>query len=484
MMGLIWENPLKRPVVLASVAGMMNTAETRSAARAAWGAIRPDLEKAFDSFWHMPELAGMEARSAEALCQWLEDHGFTMTRGAGGIPTAFVARKGSGTGPRIAILAEYDALPGLANEVKCGRAPTGQVAGHGCGHNHIGPANTAAAIAAASLNLRGEIAVIGCPAEEILWGKVALLKQGVFDGFDAILTSHGDYQNGAVSRPCQAMVTTEYVFLGEAGHGGKAGPRNALNAAEDAVRAIHAAIAQSCPGVSVKHVLRIAGIMPSITPDETRLWITCRNVGLDEARRAHGLITGACRAAAVQANCGFREQFISECRGYLANDALANVLQACLEQVGPPKWTDDEISFMRGLSAAASPGETFTLDRGLKLYKDDADYYGQDDGEVSWRIPLGRVNWAYPEQVPIHHWAWTALSGHSAGHRGALMASEALAMAAVELLTDPAIIGAAKAELASRSRNVNIDMPRLGAWNTMTKAPATFWDASWTEVTP
>jgi aminobenzoyl-glutamate utilization protein B len=458
--------------------------EARLAARGAWAALRPDLEKAFDSFWHMPELAGMETRSAEALCGWLEAHGFAITRGAGGIPTAFVARKGSGTGPRIAILAEYDALPGLGNDVSSNRAPTGQVAGHGCGHNHIGPANTAAAIAVASLNLAGEIAVIGCPAEEILWGKVALLKQGVFDGFDAILTSHGDYQNGAASRPCQAMVTTEYVFLGEAGHGGKAGPRNALSAAEDAVRAINEAMVQSCPGVSVKHVLRIAGIMPSITPDETRLWITCRNVELEEVRRAHGLITEACRSAAANANCGFREQFISECRGYLANDALAHVLQGCLEELGPPRWSEDEITFMRDLSAAASPGEVFTLDQGLKLYDEDADYYGQDDGEVSWRIPLGRVNWAYPEQVPIHHWAWTALSGHKAGHRGALMASEALAMAAAQLLAEPSVIGIAKTELASRTRNRDIDMPRLGAWNTMTKAPATFWDASWNEVTP
>ncbi len=463
---------------------MMNTAKTRAAARAAWQPLKPELLAAFDRFWRMPELAGMETRSAEALCGWLEQHCFAVTRGAGGIPTAFVARKDSGTGPRIAILAEYDALPGLGNEVSCGRAPTGQPAGHGCGHNHIGPANTAAAIAAASLGLPGEIAVIGCPAEEILWGKVALLKQGVFDGFDAILTSHGDYQNGAASRPCQAMVTTEYVFLGQAGHGGKAGPRNALSAAEAAVRAIGAAMAQSCPGVSVKHVLRIAGIMPSITPDEARLWITCRNVELDEVRRAHGLITDACRAAAAETNCGFREQFISECRGYLANDALADVLQDCLVKIGPPQWTVDEITFMRDLSAAASPGEAFTLDRSLKLYNEDADYYGQDDGEVSWRIPLGRVNWAYPEQVPIHHWAWTALSGHSAGHRGALMASEALAMAAAQLLADPSIIVAAKAELASRTRHMNIDMPRLGAWNTMTKAPASFWDASWTEVTP
>lgn len=463
---------------------MAPTLETDEPARAAWAALKPELEQQFELLWHMPELAGMEVRSSAALTDWLEAHGFRVQRAPGGIPTAFVARKGTGKGPRIAILAEYDALPGLGNQAACGRSPTGQAAGHACGHNHIGPANTAAAIAAASLGIPGEIAVIGCPAEEILWGKVALLKRGVFEGFDAILTSHGDYQNGAILRPCQSVVSTEYVFLGAAGHGGKAGPRNSLTAAERAMQDARAALAAVCPNVPVKHVLRMGGIMPSITPDEARLWITCRHVDIAETRRAHGIITDACRAAAAATGTVLREQFISECRGYLANDTLAHVLHECLGLIGPPRWPDDELAFMRDLCEAASPGDGFTLDRGLKLHTEDADYYGQDDGEVSWRIPLGRVNWAYPEQVPIHHWAWTALSGHSAGHRGALMASEALGLAAARLLADPAIITHAKSELARRARNLEIDMPRLGAWKTMTENPQSFWNASWTEVTP
>ena len=121
------------------------------------------------------------------------------------------------------------------------------------------------------------------------------------------------------------------------------------------------------------------------------------------------------------------------------------------------------------------------LDRGVHYFDSGADYYGQDDGEVSWRIPLGRVNWAYPKQVPIHHWAWTALSGHRASSPGPLAASQALAMAATTLLAEPGIIETAKQELISRVEGTDLSEPRIGAMETLTKNPEAFWSASWVE---
>jgi aminobenzoyl-glutamate utilization protein B len=100
---------------------------------------------------------------------------------------------------------------------------------------------------------------------------------------------------------------------------------------------------------------------------------------------------------------------------------------------------------------------------------------------VSWRIPLGRVNWAFPLEVPIHHWGWTALSGHSAGDAGPLMAAEALANAAVEILAHPDHAARARRELESRIQGVSVDAPRLGAWNTMRRDPSSFWNATWVE---
>lgn len=448
--------------------------------------LRPEIEALFADLWRHPELPAMEHRTAGVLTQWLATHGFAVERGAGGVPTAFKASRRLGTGPRIGILAEYDALPGLANDAVPRRAPLPKErAGHACGHNHIGPANCGAAIALANaagrLKLAGEIVVVGCPAEEIVWGKVALLKQGVFDGLDVVLTSHGDYQNGALSRPCQSVLSGEIVFTGEAGHGGKPGVKNALEAAEAFVAEATVLREAAFSDVALRHVIRVGGIMPSITPDEARVWLTSRNVSFERAKAFYDRLVLLAADVATRSHVAERHQPIAGTRGYLANDVLAHTLQSALETVGLPQWTAEETAFMAELSRAVSPNAGLRLDRGLKLYDTGEDYYGQDDGEVSWRIPLGRVNWAYPEDVTIHHWAWTAWSGHPGSGKGALMATQALALAGLTLLADPTRVAEAKAELTRRTAGRNVTPPIVGAWRTLTTEPERFWDGTWVE---
>lgn len=448
--------------------------------------LRPEIEAMFADLWRHPELPAMEYRTAGVLATWLSGHGFEVTRAPGGVPTAFLARKRLGDGPRIGILAEYDALPGLSNEAVPCRAPMrGLRAGHACGHNHIGPANTGAGIAlaeaAAALGLGGEIVVVGTPAEEILWGKPALLQQGVFDGLDIVLTSHGDYQNGALSRPCQSCLSGEVIFSGEAGHGGKPGKKNALEAAELFIAEATALREREFADVALRHVLRVAGIMPSITPDEARVWLTSRNVSFERAKVFYDRLVALAADVASRADVAQCHQPIAGTRGYLANDVLARTLFDAMERVGLPEWTTGEMAFMEALSREVSPNTKMHLDRSLKLYDTGEDYYGQDDGEISWRIPLGRVNWAYPEEVTIHHWAWTAWSGHPASGKGALMATAALALAGLALLAKPSLVEDAKAELADRTAGLEISAPIVGAWNTLTKEPERFWDATWVE---
>lgn len=446
---------------------------------------RPMLTGLFALQWQEPELPAMEVKSSRRLMDWLAASGFTVEEGAGGVPTAFLARLKLGQGPRIAILAEYDALPGLANAAEPRRQAMRLLSGHACGHNHIGPANCGAAIiaaeAAARLGLVGEIAVVGCPAEELLWGKIALLEAGVFEGFDAVLTSHGDYQTGALSRPCQSVMSGELVFSGEAGHGGKPGLRNALTAAERAIAAVTASTPAAAGAPSVQHVLRQAGLMPSITPDEARVWFSVRHVEYERAVAHYRWIETLCADAAAAVGASMRHQLIAGCRGYLANDALAGLLHGIMQEVGSPKWSEADIAWMEALSLAASPGAAFELDRSVALYDTGEDYYGQDDGEISWRIPLGRINWAYPKGVPIHHWAWTALSGHEAGSAGPVMAARVLAEAIVALLAEPGMIAAAQSELARRTQGVSLGPLQLGARRTLTRDPESFWNATWVE---
>jgi aminobenzoyl-glutamate utilization protein B len=450
-----------------------------------WKALEPEIVRLFRAQWEDPELPAMEYRSAARLADWLTGHGFAVEKQAGGLPTAFVARCGSGSGPTLALLAEFDALPGLDNDTRPSRCPLGKPAGHGCGHNHIGPANAGAAIAAARacrrLGLAGQVCVIGCPAEEILWGKIALLRAGIFSGMDAVLTSHGDYQTGALSRPCQSVVSGEFVFTGKSGHGGQAGQRNVLLIVEEMVAAASCLFKERYPDLLLRHVLRQAGVMPSITPSETRVWFSARGFDYGQVRSSYDDIVLMSHDLAREGGVACRHQFISESRGYLPNDTLGRVLYAAYSQVGPPKWSPDDLSFMEELSRMCSPDERMELDRDVRYFGAGADYYGQDDGEVSWRVPLGRVNWAYPRQVPIHHWAWTALSGHQAGHAGALSASQALALAAAALLAAPDTVQSARDELISRCQGQRLMGPRIGAMETLTRNPAAFWAGTWVE---
>jgi hypothetical protein len=117
----------------------------------------------------------------------------------------------------------------------------------------------------ADTGMTGEVLAVACPVEEIVWGKLVLLKAGAFEGFDARLGSHGDYQNGAMSRLCQSVLSGEFVFLGESGRGGGVRRQNALDAAELAVQSIERLHAHHFPDASVEQVLRVAGNMPSGT---------------------------------------------------------------------------------------------------------------------------------------------------------------------------------------------------------------------------
>ncbi len=197
---------------------------------------------------------------------------------------------------------------------------------------------------------------------------------------------------------------------------------------------------------------------------------------MKEAYAAMVAVFAEC-ARAARTDC--EEKVVAACRGYLPNHTVGQVLAHHLEQVGAPRWTRDDVAWMRQLSAAASPGQPFELPRSLAFWTEGIDYYGQDDGDLSWVVPLGRVNWAYPAGVPIHHWAWTALSGHPASSPGPLMASEALAAAALDLLTRPDTVAAAKAELDERRGGRAVEIPETGIADVMARDPAAFWEARW-----
>lgn len=458
-------------------------ASQRKIVRERWRAVRPEIEACSAAIWSLAELPMMEYRSAHHLCQWLESHGFDTELDIGGMPTAFKATYGSPDSPAVGLMAEYDALPGQANRALPQRSPLDQRAGHACGHNQIAAANVGAAIAVRhsleDLGLGGQIVVFGTPGEEILYGKVAMLDRGAFQGADVLLTSHADVRNGVAAQPCLAGVTGEFVFAGCAGHGGAARTQNALEAAELAVGTWERLRGHHFADASVEHVLRTAGLMPNITPEESRVWVYVRHAEYSRALEVYEFLGQIAQQAAAMTETSYRDQFIVAARGYLPNDRLADVLWDNLQIVGPPLWRTGHLEWMRRLSKAFAPEADFDLDRSIARYQGEVDAYSQDDGEVSWRIPLGRVNWAVPAAVDVHNWAATALSGSEAGIPGVMMASETIALATVEMLAEPSLLEQAQMELRRRVGESELEPPQYGGFGTFSTDPERFWDAVW-----
>ena len=203
-------------------------------APAAWAAT-PDVLAALDAYakrqadvghalWQQPELGYLETASSALLQRELREAGFQVKAGVAGMPTAFVASYGTrGKGPVIALLAEMDALPGMAQAAEPVRsAIAGQDAGQACGHNLFGAASVGAARAIAqwleATGRDGEVRLYGTPAEEGGSGKVYMTKAGLFDDVDVVLHWHPSADNSAAQGTTLANISGKFRFSGIAAH--------------------------------------------------------------------------------------------------------------------------------------------------------------------------------------------------------------------------------------------------------------------------
>ena len=274
-------------------------------------------------------------------------------------------------------------------------------------------------------------------------------------------------------------MSAELVFEGSASHGGALRSQNALEALELAVQTVERLRGTRFHDVVVGHVVRAGGLMPSITPAEARLWVTVRHERLERADAVYAEVLAVAAEAARLARTRRVRAPGGRVAGLPPERRPGRPPGPPPPGRRPPRLDGQDLDWMAALSRACAPEAPFELDRGLALHTDGCDPYGQDDGEASWRIPLGRVNWAIPGAVPLHHWGTTALSGSAAGLPGPLMAGEALALAAVELATDAAVVRAARDELARRVGGRPPSPPRWAPLAALAGQPERFWDGSW-----
>lgn len=290
--------------------------------------LKKDIEEVSDYIFKNPELGNEEYKASEYLVNKLKENGFNVEENYCGMKTAFRAEKGSGS-PKIAFLAEYDALPGYGKEKK---------PGHACGHNWIAASTYGSTLTLSKIidKLGGTVILIGTPAEETVGGKVPMVEQGAFDDIDIVLQSHLESQNNIACKTL-AIDCIKFQFRGRASHAA-AHPEDGINAL-DAINLMYAGI--GCLRQHIKSDARIHGIItqggdaPNTVPDFTEAKFHIRSESrkyLDElTKKVINIAKGASLMTGTEV---FYEKFENSFDNLVNLKSLQKLMKKNLEEVG------------------------------------------------------------------------------------------------------------------------------------------------------
>jgi amidohydrolase len=349
-----------------------------------------------------PELKFEEHRAVAWLAEFLEQRGYAVERGAYGLTTAFAARIGNGS-PRIAILCEYDALPGI---------------GHACGHNIIAAAGAGAAVALGERisEVGGSVVVLGTPAEEGGGGKILMAAKGAFAGVDAAMMVHpasADLSEMHVLAVSQIAVE----YFGRAAHA-SAFPHRGINAL-DALVTAYVAIAQLRQHIRATE--RIHGIFtdggqaPNIVPERAAGLFYVRAATEAHLKRLKERVVACLQAGATATGARLELRTVGEdYADMLSNQPLAEAYAANLEQLG-----------RQVLRARDIPVEVAG---------------STDMGNVSKIVPsIHPMIAASPPGVALHSADFARWAGSEYGQRAVIDGAKGLAMTALDVLCTPAL---------------------------------------------
>ncbi len=406
--------------------------------------------------WNYAELGYKEAKSSALLQETLKKEGFQVESGVADIPTAFVATYGSGS-PVIGILAEYDALPGLAQEaVPEKKSIAGQAGGHGCGHHLFGSASVAAGVAIKKLieekKLTGTIKVYGCPAEEGGSGKVYMVRAGLFNNVDVAIHWHPGAENGITMTSALANSSAKFRFYGLSAHaaGAPERGRSSLDAVESMNYMVNLMREHVPQETRIHYVITNGGKAPNVVPDFAEVYYYVRHPKRDQVKQIFERVATAAKAAAMGTDTKMDYEIIGGTHDLLLNRTLGEAMQKNLEKVGGVKYTAEEIAFAQKIQSSftfkAPAIESADSIKPLKIEM-DAGGGSTDVGDVSYAVPtvgLRSATWA--PGTPAHSWQAVACGGTEIGTKGMMVAAKTMALTAIDLFTNPSLIEKSKQE--------------------------------------
>ena len=344
---------------------------------------------------------------------------FRVTRGIGEIPTAFTAEFGSGK-PVIGIMGEFDALPGLSQEVAPHKKPRNEEgAGHGCGHNLFGVASLGAAIAVKERieagDLAGTVRFYGCPAEEKYFGKLWMIRAGAFRDVDVMMDWHPSTKIESSVQSSLALVDFIVEFRGQAAHA-SSDPWNGRSAA-DALQLYTMGInfyrEHVKPTVRIHYHIQDAGKVVNVVPDYARLWVRVRDTKRDGMVKVWKRVQEMAKGAAVMADVEHEINLVSGIHEILVNRAGGARMQKNIEYLGPIEYTEEEQAFARGIQESTGK-EQLGITSSIEPLKETLEHPGggsTDVGDVSFNVPVIRLTaTTAPKDTPWHSWAVVAYS--------------------------------------------------------------------------
>jgi aminobenzoyl-glutamate utilization protein B len=435
------------------------------------------LTEISDEIWGYAELGYVEFKSAELLASELEKHGFEVERGVAGIPTAFVATWGSGK-PVIGVMGEYDALPGLSQKKMAAvKDPIEAGApGHGCGHNIHGTSGMGGAVALRyaieEAGIPSTVKFFGCPAEEMLSGKVWMVKEGVFEGVDVVFSHHPSSMNVAGLSSSNANNAVKFHFYGKTAHaaGSPEQGRSSLDAVELMNVGVNFLREHVISDARIHYVIEEGGGQPNVVPDYARSWYLIRAPERDQLEPIYERILKIAEGAALMTETELKVEFIKGIYNKIPNKVLSDAVAANMRGIGTPEYTEKELRFAEEVSKSISedskrttlwktkrPGWENLMDVVMDRTVPDAWNDGEishgstDVSDVSWQAPTMEFSTAtYSLGTPGHSWQNVVYSGMSIGHKSLLFASKVIATTAIDFLTNPELLKAAWEELGRR----------------------------------
>ena len=426
------------------------------------------LIKTSDAIWEFAETSLLEFESSKTLMDYARKNGFKVSSGVAGIETAFTASYGQGR-PIIGILGEFDANAGISQKLKpIKEARIPGAAGHGCGHNLFGTASLGAAVAIKEQlekgNIKGTVVFFGTPAEETIFAKVWMVREGVFDDLDICMDWHPGDNIESGTQSSKALVDFRIKFHGNSSHASSDpwNGRSAVDAMELYANGLNYYREHIKPTSRIHYQIEKAGDVVNVVPDFAQIWTRLRENDRANVDILYERALNIAKGAALMTDTNYEIKLISGIYEIQVNRTGAKIMQENLNSLGKIKYTESEIKYANTILR-----ETGKPENGIdgKVYPLKVTLPAQggstDVGDVSQVVPVIRMKATTAASGgPWHSWAVVACTGMSIGHKGMIYASKALAMTMADLYKSPLLVQNVKSDFLENRKYDKYD-PRI-----------------------